>query len=80
MADFFPKFSPTGSTNYQSDLLRTIFATRGRAWSAGPQITWPIFQGGAIASNVQLRKALRDQAYIAYQKTVLTRCRMWRMR
>jgi len=71
VAAFFPQFSLTGSVNYQSDLLRTLFATGARTWSAGPQVNWPILQGGSIASNVSLQKALRDQAYINYQKTVL---------
>ena len=70
-SDLFPKFSLTGSVNYQSDLLRTLFAGSSRLMSAGPQVTWPIFQGGSIVSNVRLQKALRDQAYITYQKTVL---------
>ena len=39
--------------------------------SFGPSVTWPIFQGGAIVSNVHLQEALRDQAFITYQKTVL---------
>ena len=34
-------------------------------------MNWPIFQGGAIISNVHLQEALRDQAFITYQKTVL---------
>jgi len=71
-ADFFPKFSLTGSLNYQSDLLRTLFSGGNRAWSVGPQVSWPILQGGSIASNVRLQKALNDQAYLTYQKTVLT--------
>jgi len=72
VADFFPKFSLTGAINTQSDFLKTLFAPGSRAWSGGPQVIWPILQGGSIASNVALQKALRDQAYINYQKTVLT--------
>jgi len=71
-ADFFPKFSLTGSLNYQSDLMQTLFSGGSRSWSVGPQVSWPIFQGGSIAANVRLQKALRDQAYLTYQKTVLT--------
>jgi NodT family efflux transporter outer membrane factor (OMF) lipoprotein len=70
-ADYFPKFSLTGSVNYQSDLLRDVFAGGNRAFSIGPQVNWSILQGGATASNVRLQKALRDQAYQTYQKTVL---------
>ena len=34
-------------------------------------MTWPIFQGGALVSNIRLQEALRDQAFFTYQKTVL---------
>ena len=70
-SDLFPKFSLTGSVNYQSDLLRTWFAGAGRAWQMGPTVTWPIFQGGSIVSNVRLQKALTDEAFLNYRKTVL---------
>jgi outer membrane protein TolC len=56
---------------YQSDLARTLFDPSNRNWSAGPSVTWPIFQGGATAANVLLQKALRDQTYLTYQKTIL---------
>jgi multidrug efflux system outer membrane protein len=71
-ADLFPKFSLTGSLTYQNNLLRNWFTDPSRAFSFGPSITWPIFQGGAIASNIRVQKAMRDQSYITYQKTVLT--------
>ncbi len=42
-----------------------------RTASFGPAVTWPIFQGGAIVSNIRVQEALRDQAFISYRKTVL---------
>jgi multidrug efflux system outer membrane protein len=57
--------------NWQSNLLSTWWVNASRSFSVGPGVTWPIFQGGALASNVRLQEALRDQAYITYQKTVL---------
>jgi len=71
-ADLFPKFSLTGSLNYQNNVLRDLFAGPSRAWSVGPSVNWPIFQGASIVSNIRAQKALRDQAYISYQKIVLT--------
>ncbi len=68
---FFPQFSLTGTINWQSNLLSTWWVNASKSFSVGPGVTWPIFQGGAIASNVRLQEALRDQAYITYQKTVL---------
>jgi NodT family efflux transporter outer membrane factor (OMF) lipoprotein len=70
-ADLFPQFSLTGSINYQSDLVRTLYAGSSRVWAVGPSVTWPIFQGGAIAANVRLQKELTDQASITYRQTVL---------
>jgi outer membrane protein TolC len=35
-------------------------------------VSWPIFQGGSIQANIHVQEALRDQAFITYQKTVLT--------
>jgi NodT family efflux transporter outer membrane factor (OMF) lipoprotein len=71
VAAFFPQFSMTASGGYQSNLLSTFFSTGARTWASGPQVNWPILQGGALAANVSLQKALRDQAYLNYQKTVL---------
>ncbi len=72
VADFFPKFSLTGSLSYQNNLVQDLFAGASRFASLGPTVSWPIFQGGSIAANVRLQKALRDQSYLTYQKTVLT--------
>jgi len=72
VADFFPQFSLTGTANYQSNVLRSLFAADNLSWSAGPGVTWPIFQGGSILANVRVQQALRDQAGVTYRKTVLT--------
>jgi NodT family efflux transporter outer membrane factor (OMF) lipoprotein len=71
VADFYPQFSLTGSVNYQSSLARDLLAGPSRTWSVGPQVNWPIFSGGSTISNVRLKKAQTDAAYITYQKTVL---------
>jgi len=70
-AELFPQFSLTGSVNWQSNLLRTWWTEASRSFGIGPSVSWQIFQGGAIVSNVRVQKALRDQAFITYQKTVL---------
>lgn len=71
VADFFPSFSLTGAVNWNSNLLGTLWNSSSRSFGIGPAVSWPIFQGGAIDSNVHLQEALRDQAYLSYQKTVL---------
>ena len=70
-ATLFPQFSLTGSVNWQSTLLHTWWSDLSRSFGVGPSVTWPIFQGGAVVSNIHLQEALRDQAFYTYQKTVL---------
>ena len=70
-ADLFPKFSLTGTVSWQSNLLNSWWTVASRTASFGPSVTWPIFQGGAIVSNIRVQEALRDQAFITYRQTVL---------
>jgi NodT family efflux transporter outer membrane factor (OMF) lipoprotein len=72
VAQLFPQFSLTGSVSWQSSQVKTWFQSSNRSSSFGPAVTWPVFQGGAIVSNIHAQQALRDQAYITYQQTVLT--------
>jgi len=71
-ADFFPRFSLTGSLGWENPRLSALTDHASRFWSYGPAASWPIFQGGSIISNVRVREAIRDQTLLAYQKTVLT--------
>ena len=41
-------------------------------WSVGPSIDWQIFNAGSVKANIEVQKALTEQAGLAYQKTVLT--------
>jgi len=70
-ADFFPTFSLTGSLNWSSNLLRILWNNADRSFAVGSSVTWPLFQGGAVVSNVRLQEALRDESFITYQQTVL---------
>jgi NodT family efflux transporter outer membrane factor (OMF) lipoprotein len=71
VADLFPKFSLTGTVSWNSNLLRTWWTEASRSFGVGPSVSWQIFQGGAIVSNIRVQEALRDQAFITYQQTVL---------
>ncbi|MGD0662673.1 MAG: efflux transporter outer membrane subunit [Syntrophorhabdales bacterium] len=70
-AQLFPQFSLTGGVNWQSTYFPTWFQSPSRSLFIGPGATWPIFQGGAIVSNIHAQEALRDQAFITYQQAVL---------
>jgi len=66
VAQLFPQFSLTGGVNWQSSLFPTWLQGNNRSLFIGPAATWPVFQGGAIVSNIHGQEALRDQAFITY--------------
>jgi len=71
-ADLFPKFSLTGSLNFQNDQLHRLVNWNNRSWAVGPGVDWQIFSAGRVQSNIELQKALQQESVLAYQKTVLT--------
>ena len=71
-ADLFPKFSLTGSLNFQSNQLNRLVKWNERSWTFGPAIDWQIFNAGSVSSNIKLQKAIQQETMLAYQKTVLT--------
>lgn len=72
VAQLFPQFSLTGGATWESTGLHSWFESPNRSVFIGPVASWPIFQGGAIVANIHAQEALRDQAFITYQQTVLT--------
>jgi NodT family efflux transporter outer membrane factor (OMF) lipoprotein len=71
-ADMFPKVSLTGSLGYESSQFHQLFDIYSRYFSIGPSVSWPIFDGGAILSNIEVQNALERQAFFTYESTVLT--------
>ncbi len=71
-AAYFPQISLSGFLGGQSSSLSNLFAGPNGAWSFVPQITQPIFAGGRIKSNVRLAQAQREQAQVAYERTIQT--------
>ena len=71
-AAYFPQISLSGSIGGQSSTLANLFSGPNRTWSFAPQITQPIFAAGRLKSNVRLAEAQREQALIAYEKSIQT--------
>ena len=69
---WFPQFSLTGTLGFASDTLRGMLRSDHGTWSIGPSVTWPIFTAGRIQANIEVQKAVLEQALLAYQKSVLT--------
>lgn len=50
----------------------SLFSSGAKTYSVGPSVSWPIFDAGAIRSNIEVQSALKEQALLAYQSTVLS--------
>jgi NodT family efflux transporter outer membrane factor (OMF) lipoprotein len=71
-AELYPKFSLTGSINFQGDQLHGLINSKNRFWTVGPAVDWQIFSAGRVSSNIELQKALQQESMLVYQKTVIT--------
>jgi multidrug efflux system outer membrane protein len=70
-ANFFPRISLTGSYGQASVQLSDLFkSAAGTVWSFAPQVSLPIFQGGANIANLNLSETNRDIAVANYEKSI----------
>ena len=71
-AALFPRLSLTGLLGLASTSLTGLFDTDGFTASVGPNVSVPIFDGGARRANVALSLAQRDQLLAQYEGTLQT--------
>ncbi len=64
-AAFFPSFTLSAATGFQSSTMAQWFTAPSRFWSIGPAVSLLLFDGG-------LRRIQNDQAVAAYDATVAT--------
>jgi multidrug efflux system outer membrane protein len=70
-AAFFPAIQLTGSAGVESVELKDIFNWESRAWSIGPNISLPLFQGGRHRAGLQRAKAAYQETVAQYRSQVL---------
>jgi multidrug efflux system outer membrane protein len=71
-AAFYPRISLTASAGSSSAELSNLFKSDSGAWSFSPQISLPIFNGGANQANLDSARAGRDIALAQYEKAIQT--------
>ena len=71
-AAFLPAISLTGNFGTESTQLSGLFKGGSQAWAFSPQISVPIFAGGANLANLQATKLARDTAVAQYEKAIQT--------
>jgi outer membrane protein, multidrug efflux system len=69
-ASLFPSISLTGAGGLESNALHHFLQQPSQTWNAGIGITQPIFQGGALRSQLRLARAQWQESVLSYQQTV----------
>jgi multidrug efflux system outer membrane protein len=70
-AAFFPVVKLTGTAGFESFDVDTLFNWESRAWTLGPSITLPIFQGGRNRANLKRARAAYEENVAHYRQQVL---------
>jgi multidrug efflux system outer membrane protein len=71
-AAFYPRISLTASAGSSSASLSNMFMGGSRTWSFAPQISLPIFDGGANRANLDIARTDRDINVAKYEKAIQT--------
>lgn len=69
---WFPSVSLSGSVEFASGALRSLFRAGTALWSAGPSVAQTVFDGGVILGQTQEARANYDAAVANYRGTVLS--------
>jgi len=70
-AAFFPVVRLTGAAGFESLDVESLFNWESRAWSIGPSITFPLFQGGRNRANLKRSQAVYDENVANYRQRIL---------
>jgi len=71
VADFFPKIGLTALLGKVSPELSAFTLGSANAWGIAAEAAGPLFQGGRLVGQYRQSKAIRDEAALRYQQTVL---------
>jgi len=69
-AAFFPVIALTGNTGIANIELSQLFTNDAFVWSFAPQISVPIFTGGANTANLDVAKVRKRIEIANYEKTI----------
>jgi multidrug efflux system outer membrane protein len=69
-AAFFPSVSLTGVGGLESNALHHFITQPAETWYGAFSVSQPVFQGGALKSQLRLARASWQEAVLSYQQTV----------
>jgi multidrug efflux system outer membrane protein len=69
-ASFFPSLSLTGLGGLESNALNQFISKPSETWAGAFSVSQPVFQGGALRSQLRFARANWQEAVLSYQQTV----------
>jgi NodT family efflux transporter outer membrane factor (OMF) lipoprotein len=67
----FPNIRITGVAGWESAALKSLFTGPASFWDIiTPGVTQPLFQGGRLRAGVRATEALKQEALLAYKKSI----------
>jgi outer membrane protein, multidrug efflux system len=69
-AAFLPSISLTGTGGLESNGLNSFIKASSESWLAAFSVAQPVFEGGALRSQLKLTRAQYQEAVLAYQQTL----------
>ena len=69
-AAFFPTISLTGALGLVSPQLGNLFQSNRKTWSAGANLSVPIFDWGSNQANLEAVKIAQQKTVVAYESAV----------
>ncbi|HTH97995.1 MAG TPA: efflux transporter outer membrane subunit [Stellaceae bacterium] len=67
---FFPSITLTGAFGTGSTSLASLFKPGSQVWNFGPQVSLPIFDGGANVAGLELVHSQHQAAVAQYEKAI----------
>ena len=71
VAEYFPKFSLTGSIAQRSIDSNDVFNSSATLWSFGPQLSWRLLDFYRLDQELRQAKGIRRQRLAEFRRTVL---------
>jgi len=72
IAELFPKISIAAFLGLRNSDLENLFRSSSFAWASAASVSQPIFNFGQIRAGINLAEARQSEAYLHYEKTVLS--------
>ncbi|MCM2314759.1 MAG: TolC family protein [Thermoanaerobaculia bacterium] len=70
-AGLFPQLNLRGVFGFVAGTFGNLGKASGEAWSAGPVLSWNVFDLGRVRAQIRRERAEAEGALVAYERTVL---------